>query len=91
MHNIGVSIADMSRANADMGRASKIRHIDDLRAQMYRTALARAAASTHDEEEVHDTFILELSVQIDQASTEVYGNPIAAAAAHVTAVANAEV
>ena len=74
VRNIGVSISDMSKSNADMGRAAKIRRIDELRSERYRVALSRAAASNNAEEEVHETYITELSVQIDQASREVYGN-----------------
>ena len=62
-----------------MGRAAKIRRIDELRAQRYRAALARAASSTKAEEEVHDTFIVELSEQINEAKREVHGNPSAVA------------
>ncbi len=77
VQGIGASIADMSRANADMGRAAKIRRIDDLRMQRYRVALARSVTSSPDEAEVHDTFIQELSEQIDKAEREVYDNPAA--------------
>ena len=47
-------------------RAAKIQQIDELRAVIYRVALARAAASNSNSavEEVHDTYINELSNQM---------------------------
>ena len=60
VENIGVSIADMSKANADIGRAAKIRRIDELSEARYRVVLARSTASSSREMEVHDTYIAEL-------------------------------
>ena len=45
---IGVSIAEMSKANSEMGRAAKIRRIDELRAERYRVVLAKVYASSPD-------------------------------------------
>lgn len=55
VNKIDSSIAGMSKANDDMGQATKIRRIDDLQAQRYRVALAMVSA-TDEEKLVHETY-----------------------------------
>ena len=78
VNKIGSSIAGMSKANDDMGRATKIRRIDDLRAQRYHVALAMASA-TAEEKLVHEIYSAELSTQIENALQELNGSTSPAA------------
>ena len=72
LRNMGRSIAE---ANAEMGRATKMRCIYDLRAQRYRIALASAAAPAGSPEEaVHERYGEELTQQITIMESDLYGN-----------------
>ena len=61
--DIGVSIADMSRA-------TKMRRVDQLRLERHRVSLEKTRTTVAAEEEVHDIYINELSAQIANAENE---------------------
>ena len=70
VRDIGVSIAEMSKSNAEIGRAAKIRRIDDLRATRYRAAIANAATASSTEAVMHHDYIEVLTKEIDAATAE---------------------
>ena len=70
VRDIGVSIAEMSKSNAEIGRAAKIRRIDDLRATHYRAAIANAATASSTEAVMHHDYIEVLTKEIDAATAE---------------------
>ena len=60
VQELNASIADMSRANIEMGRAAKIRRVDNLREQCYRVALQKATANSDEEKQVHQVYMDQL-------------------------------
>ena len=73
VQELNASIADMSKANIEMGRAAKIRRIDNLRQQCYRVALEKATANSDEEKQVHQVYMDQLLREIETAQEEVDG------------------
>ena len=71
--SLNASIADMSRANVEMSRASKVRRIDNLREQCYRVSLQQATATSDAEKHVHQVYLNQLLRQIETAEEEIDG------------------
>ena len=63
----------MSKSNAELGRAAKIRRIDELSDTMYKHLLAKAASTCTAVGDVHQKYIDELKKKIDAATREVGG------------------
>ena len=74
VRDIGASIAEMSKSNAEIGRAAKIRRIDDLTVTRYRDALAKAGAASSADVVVHDEYIVVLTKEIDVTTAELSSN-----------------
>ena len=70
VRDIGVSIAEMSKSNAEIGRAAKIRRIDELRATRYRAAIAKAAAASSTDAVVHHDYIEVVTKETNAATAE---------------------